>query len=54
MAHDGQQRTSGFTSRVIDFRSLAEVDAGSAFDNPYALMVLAEEELVLIDLQTAG
>lgn len=25
-----------------------------AFDNPYALVVLAEEELVVIDLQTAG
>lgn len=25
-----------------------------AFDDPYALVVLAEEELVVIDLQTAG
>ena len=26
----------------------------TAFDDPYALVVLAEEELVVIDLQTAG
>ncbi|XP_021096750.1 lethal(2) giant larvae protein homolog 2 isoform X3 [Heterocephalus glaber] len=52
--HNSQQTAFDFTSRVIDFTVLAEVDPSAAFDNPYALVVLAEEELVVIDLQTAG
>uniref|UniRef100_A0A8D2IP41 LLGL scribble cell polarity complex component 2 n=1 Tax=Urocitellus parryii TaxID=9999 RepID=A0A8D2IP41_UROPR len=52
--HNGQQVAFDFTSRVIDFTVLAEVDPAAAFDDPYALVVLAEEELVVIDLQTAG
>ncbi|XP_030867056.3 LLGL scribble cell polarity complex component 2 isoform X8 [Gorilla gorilla gorilla] len=52
--HDGQQTAFDFTSRVIDFTVLTEADPAAAFDDPYALVVLAEEELVVIDLQTAG
>ncbi|XP_057357686.1 LLGL scribble cell polarity complex component 2 isoform X2 [Manis pentadactyla] len=54
VVHDGQQTAFDFTSRVIDFTVLTEVDPAAAFDEPCALVVLAEEELVLIDLQTAG
>ncbi|KAM5151012.1 LLGL scribble cell polarity complex component 2 isoform 2-T3 [Callospermophilus lateralis] len=54
VVHNGQQVAFDFTSRVIDFTVLAEVDPAAAFDDPYALVVLAEEELVVIDLQTAG
>ncbi|XP_030780031.1 lethal(2) giant larvae protein homolog 2 isoform X2 [Rhinopithecus roxellana] len=52
--HDGQQTAFDFTSRVIDFTVLTEADPAAAFDDPCALVVLAEEELVVIDLQTAG
>ncbi|MXQ87067.1 hypothetical protein E5288_WYG007494 [Bos mutus] len=54
VVHSGQQTAFDFTSRVIDFTVLIEVDPAAAFDDPYALVVLAEEELVVIDLQTAG
>uniref|UniRef100_A0A8C5XCM4 LLGL scribble cell polarity complex component 2 n=1 Tax=Microcebus murinus TaxID=30608 RepID=A0A8C5XCM4_MICMU len=54
VVHDGQQTAFDFTSRVIDFTVLGEADPSAAFDDPYALVVLAEEELVVIDLQTAG
>nr|XP_058140709.1 LLGL scribble cell polarity complex component 2 isoform X1 [Dasypus novemcinctus] len=54
VAHDGQQTAFDFTSRIIDFAVLAEADPAAAFDDPYALVVLAEEELVVIDLRTAG
>ncbi|XP_047689151.1 LLGL scribble cell polarity complex component 2 isoform X2 [Prionailurus viverrinus] len=54
VVHDGQQTAFDFTSRVIDFTVLAEADPASAFDDPYALVVLAEEELVVIDLKAAG
>ncbi|XP_047613234.1 LLGL scribble cell polarity complex component 2 isoform X5 [Phacochoerus africanus] len=53
VVHDGQQTAFDFTSRIIDFTVLVEADA-AAFDDPYALVVLAEEELVVIDLQTPG
>ncbi|KAK2506736.1 hypothetical protein MC885_010136 [Smutsia gigantea] len=43
VVHDGQQTAFDFTSRVIDFTVLTEVDPAAA-----------EEELVVIDLQTAG
>ncbi|XP_063097716.1 LLGL scribble cell polarity complex component 2 isoform X6 [Cavia porcellus] len=52
--HDSQQTAFDFTSRVIDFTVLAEADPAAAFDDPYALVVLAEEEIVVIDLQTPG
>uniref|UniRef100_A0A8C3J971 LLGL scribble cell polarity complex component 1 n=1 Tax=Calidris pygmaea TaxID=425635 RepID=A0A8C3J971_9CHAR len=47
--------TLDFTSRVIDFFTVqsAEVAEGG-FENPRALVVLVEEELVAIDLQTPG
>ncbi|XP_068063332.1 lethal(2) giant larvae protein homolog 1 isoform X2 [Anomalospiza imberbis] len=47
--------TLDFTSRVIDFFTVqsAEVPEGG-FENPRALVVLVEEELVAIDLQTPG
>ncbi|XP_062936615.1 LLGL scribble cell polarity complex component 2 isoform X4 [Cynocephalus volans] len=54
VVHNSQQTAFDFTSRVIDFTVLAEAAPAAAFDNPYALVVLAEEELVVIDLQTAG
>uniref|UniRef100_A0A8C5KG69 LLGL scribble cell polarity complex component 2 n=1 Tax=Jaculus jaculus TaxID=51337 RepID=A0A8C5KG69_JACJA len=54
VVHNGQQTAFDFTSRVIDFTVLTEADPAAAFDDPYALVVLAEEELVVIDLQTVG
>ncbi|XP_037056589.1 LLGL scribble cell polarity complex component 2 isoform X5 [Peromyscus leucopus] len=54
VVHNGQQTAFDFTSRVIDFTVLTEADPTAGFDDPYALVVLAEEELVVIDLQTAG
>ncbi|XP_006886435.1 PREDICTED: lethal(2) giant larvae protein homolog 2 [Elephantulus edwardii] len=54
VVHGSQQTAFDFTSRVIDFTVLTEVDPTAAFDDPYALVVLAEEELVVIDLKTAG
>uniref|UniRef100_A0A8C2N7W0 LLGL scribble cell polarity complex component 2 n=1 Tax=Cricetulus griseus TaxID=10029 RepID=A0A8C2N7W0_CRIGR len=54
VVHNGQQTAFDFTSRVIDFTVLTEADPAAAFDDPYALVVLAEEELVVLDLQTAG
>ncbi|XP_036052813.1 LLGL scribble cell polarity complex component 2 [Onychomys torridus] len=54
VVHNGQQTAFDFTSRIIDFTVLTEADPTAAFDDPYALVVLAEEELVVIDLQTAG
>lgn len=54
VVHNGQQTAFDFTSRVIDFTVLMEADPAAAFDDPYALVVLAEEELVVIDLQTPG
>ncbi|XP_041491899.1 LLGL scribble cell polarity complex component 2 isoform X2 [Microtus oregoni] len=54
VVHNGQQTAFDFTSRVIDFTVLTEADPTAAFDDPYALVVLAEEELVVIDLQTPG
>ncbi|XP_045428153.1 LLGL scribble cell polarity complex component 2 isoform X7 [Pipistrellus kuhlii] len=54
VVHDGQQTAFDFTSRVIDFTVLREADPAAAFDDPSALVVLAEEELVVLDLRTAG
>ncbi|XP_015418774.1 PREDICTED: lethal(2) giant larvae protein homolog 2 isoform X9 [Myotis davidii] len=54
VVHNGQQTAFDFTSRVIDFTVLSEVDPAAAFDDPYALVVLAEEELVVLDLRTDG
>uniref|UniRef100_A0A667Z7C6 LLGL scribble cell polarity complex component 1 n=1 Tax=Myripristis murdjan TaxID=586833 RepID=A0A667Z7C6_9TELE len=45
---DKEHVTLDFTSRVIDFFTV------HSFDDPSALVVLLEEELVVIDLQTPG
>uniref|UniRef100_A0A672Z046 LLGL scribble cell polarity complex component 1 n=1 Tax=Sphaeramia orbicularis TaxID=375764 RepID=A0A672Z046_9TELE len=45
---DKDHITLDFTSRVIDFFTIHK------FDDPSALVVLLEEELVVIDLQTPG
>uniref|UniRef100_A0A8C0BJK2 LLGL scribble cell polarity complex component 1 n=1 Tax=Buteo japonicus TaxID=224669 RepID=A0A8C0BJK2_9AVES len=47
--------TLDFTSRVIDFFTVQSPSPPSpGFENPRALVVLVEEELVAIDLQTPG
>uniref|UniRef100_A0A8C4K3T5 LLGL scribble cell polarity complex component 2 n=1 Tax=Dromaius novaehollandiae TaxID=8790 RepID=A0A8C4K3T5_DRONO len=47
--------TLDFTSRVIDFFTVQGTEvAEGGFENPRALVVLVEEELVVIDLQTPG
>ncbi|KAL7830560.1 hypothetical protein SRHO_G00316870 [Serrasalmus rhombeus] len=51
---DSQHITLDFTSRVIDFFTIHCIDRDKEFDDPWALVVLLEEELVVIDLQTAG
>ncbi|XP_061088611.1 lethal(2) giant larvae protein homolog 1 isoform X2 [Conger conger] len=48
------QVTLDFTSRVIDFFTIHCTDSEEEFDNPTALVVLLEEELVVIDLLTTG
>ncbi|KAJ8363988.1 hypothetical protein SKAU_G00128190 [Synaphobranchus kaupii] len=48
------QVTLDFTSRVIDFFTIYCTDNEKEFDNPTALVVLLEEELVVIDLLTTG
>ncbi|XP_028912908.1 LLGL scribble cell polarity complex component 2 isoform X2 [Ornithorhynchus anatinus] len=51
--HDGQQTAFDFTSRIIDFTVLVH-DPTAEFDDPCALVVLAEEELVVVDLRSPG
>ncbi|XP_072124636.1 lethal(2) giant larvae protein homolog 1 [Mobula birostris] len=46
------QVTLDFTSRVIDFFTVHNMDPDQEYDNPRALLVLVEEELVAVDLQT--
>ncbi|KAH0632032.1 hypothetical protein JD844_020056 [Phrynosoma platyrhinos] len=46
--------TLDFTSRVIDFFTVYNTEVEAEFDNPIALVVLVEEELVAIDLKTPG
>ncbi|KAM7372266.1 hypothetical protein PAMP_009446 [Pampus punctatissimus] len=46
--------TLDFTSRVIDFFTVHSIEQEKEFDDPSALVVLLEEELVVIDLQTPG
>ncbi|XP_033127538.1 LLGL scribble cell polarity complex component 2-like isoform X3 [Anneissia japonica] len=43
-----------FTSRIIDFFTMSDVDSEYEFDEPHTLVVLVEEELVFIDLQSEG
>uniref|UniRef100_A0A8C5EAQ8 Lethal giant larvae homologue 2 domain-containing protein n=1 Tax=Gouania willdenowi TaxID=441366 RepID=A0A8C5EAQ8_GOUWI len=51
---DKDHITLDFTSRVIDFFTVHSVEQEKEFDDPSALVVLLEEELVVIDLQTPG
>ncbi|KAM9748741.1 lethal(2) giant larvae protein homolog 1 isoform 6-T6 [Dama dama] len=46
--------TLDFTSRVIDFFTVHSMRPEDEFDEPQALAVLLEEELVVLDLQTPG
>ncbi|XP_018090058.1 lethal giant larvae isoform X2 [Xenopus laevis] len=46
--------TLDFTSRVVDFFTVCPLKSEDDSDNPTALVVLVEEELVVIDLQTPG
>lgn len=46
-----------FTSKVVDFITISRADEAEdemEMDEPHTLVVLAEEELVLIDLETQG
>ncbi|MGH0138024.1 UNVERIFIED_CONTAM: hypothetical protein FKN15_027005 [Acipenser sinensis] len=51
---DKTQVTLDFTSRVIDFFTIYCTESEKEYDDPTALVVLLEEELVVIDLQTTG
>ncbi|KAK7939844.1 hypothetical protein WMY93_003170 [Mugilogobius chulae] len=51
---DKEHVTLDFTSRVIDFFTVHNVEQENEFDEPSAVVVLLEEELVVIDLQTLG
>uniref|UniRef100_A0A672Z1E1 LLGL scribble cell polarity complex component 1 n=1 Tax=Sphaeramia orbicularis TaxID=375764 RepID=A0A672Z1E1_9TELE len=51
---DKDHITLDFTSRVIDFFTIHSIEPDKGFDDPSALVVLLEEELVVIDLQTPG
>uniref|UniRef100_A0A8C4DNE9 LLGL scribble cell polarity complex component 1 n=1 Tax=Dicentrarchus labrax TaxID=13489 RepID=A0A8C4DNE9_DICLA len=54
---DKDHVTLDFTSRVIDFftvHSIEQENGKANYDDPSALVVLLEEELVVIDLQTPG
>ncbi|KAG7491934.1 hypothetical protein MATL_G00009270 [Megalops atlanticus] len=51
---ENTQVTLDFTSRVIDFFTIYNIDSEKEFDDPTALVVLLEEELVVIDLLTTG
>ncbi|XP_064820762.1 lethal(2) giant larvae protein homolog 1-like [Oncorhynchus masou masou] len=51
---DKQHVTLDFTSRVIDFFTVHTTDPEHDYDDPKALVVLLEEELVVTDLVTTG
>uniref|UniRef100_A0A674EQI2 LLGL scribble cell polarity complex component 1 n=1 Tax=Salmo trutta TaxID=8032 RepID=A0A674EQI2_SALTR len=51
---DKQHVTLDFTSRVIDFFTVHTTNLEHDYDDPSALVVLLEEELVVIDLLTTG
>nr|XP_020660757.1 lethal(2) giant larvae protein homolog 2 isoform X4 [Pogona vitticeps] len=52
--YGNQQTAFDFTSRVIDFFVIVNEDPFAEFDDPSAMVVLAEEELVVIDLVSPG
>ncbi|XP_062341663.1 lethal(2) giant larvae protein homolog 1 [Osmerus eperlanus] len=51
---DRRHVTLDFTSRVIDFFTVHCEDQDKEYDEPSAVVVLLEEELVVVDLQTSG
>ncbi|KAM3846612.1 LLGL scribble cell polarity complex component 2 isoform 1-T4 [Vipera latastei] len=54
VVHGSRQIAFDFTSRVIDFFVIASAEPFAEFDDPSAMLVLAEEELVVIDLKSPG
>ncbi|XP_056406293.1 LLGL scribble cell polarity complex component 2 isoform X4 [Hyla sarda] len=54
VVHGSQQTAFDFTSRIIDHMVICNSNPSADYDDPRALLVLAEEELVAIDLQTSG
>ncbi|OXB56244.1 hypothetical protein ASZ78_006427 [Callipepla squamata] len=52
--HGSQQTAFDFTSRVIDFFVIFSSEPTAEFDDPSAMVVLAEEELIVIDLKSDG
>ncbi|XP_015674715.1 lethal(2) giant larvae protein homolog 2 [Protobothrops mucrosquamatus] len=54
VVHGSRQIAFDFTSRVIDFFVIAGAESFAEFDDPSAMLVLAEEELVVIDLKSPG
>ncbi|XP_062976354.1 LLGL scribble cell polarity complex component 2 isoform X2 [Elgaria multicarinata webbii] len=54
VVYGNRQTAFDFTSRVIDFFVIANADPFAEFDDPSAMVVLAEEELVVIDLVSPG
>ncbi|XP_026557771.1 lethal(2) giant larvae protein homolog 2 isoform X3 [Pseudonaja textilis] len=54
VVHGSQQIAFDFTSRVIDFFVIANAEPFAEFDDPSTMVVLAEEELVVIDLKSPG
>uniref|UniRef100_A0A8C5A3J4 LLGL scribble cell polarity complex component 1 n=1 Tax=Gadus morhua TaxID=8049 RepID=A0A8C5A3J4_GADMO len=51
---DKEHVTLDFTSRVIDFFTIHSVEREQEFDEPSAVVVLLDEELVVVDLHTPG
>ncbi|KAI8507201.1 hypothetical protein Bbelb_145810 [Branchiostoma belcheri] len=43
-----------FPSRIVDFLTITDATEDSEHDNPHTLMVLTEEEVVAVDLETDG
>ncbi|XP_046758197.1 LLGL scribble cell polarity complex component 2 isoform X2 [Gallus gallus] len=52
--HGSQQTAFDFTSRVIDFFVIFSSEPTAESDDPSAMVVLAEEELIVIDLKSVG
>ncbi|MGH0142527.1 UNVERIFIED_CONTAM: hypothetical protein FKN15_055416 [Acipenser sinensis] len=52
--HSKKHVAFDFTSRIIDFVVINEGGEESEYDDPSALVVLAEEELVVVDLKSEG
>ncbi|XP_067128411.1 lethal(2) giant larvae protein homolog 1 isoform X2 [Centruroides vittatus] len=50
--HGDRHQVLDFTSKVIDFFTISNMGENSEFDNPHSLIVLAEEELIAVDLES--